>query len=138
MAFKSTHLASIIALSLSVWACAISAQTMSAPELGLRIMANRLQGNCVTCHQVSVLLDVKGIEGASGKQGNFGPSLDGVANRYTMTQLRQWVMDARQINPNTRMPPFGSIDGTILASPPRTILSVEEIDQVTAALATLR
>ncbi len=138
MALKSIRIANIIGLSLSVWGYTISAQTLSEPELGFRIMANRQQGNCITCHHVSVLLDAKGIDGASGKQGNFGPALDGVANRYSLSQLRQWVLDARQINPNTRMPPFGTLEGTNQASPPRTILSLEEIDQVAAALATLR
>lgn len=138
MALTSTHFAKGIALSISLWTAAISAQNLSDSELGLRIMANRQQGNCVTCHPISVLRDAKGIDGASGKQGNFGPSLDGVANRYSMSQLRQWVMDARRINPNTLMPPFGTIEAVSHASPPRPILSLEEIDKVTAALATLR
>ncbi len=113
-------------------------QTLSDPELGLRIMAHRQQGNCVTCHQISVLRDVNGIDGAAGKQGNFGPSLDGVGNRYSLAQLRQWVLDARRMNPNTLMPPFGTLEGTAQASPSHPILSLEEIDNVTAALATLR
>jgi len=138
MALKSTYFAIGIALGFGLWSCAISAQTLSEPELGLRIMANRQQGNCVTCHQVSILQDAKGIDGASGKQGNFGPSLDGVANRYDVAQLRQWVVDARQINPNTRMPPFGTLQDTNQPNPSRPILGLDEINKVTAALATLR
>ena len=115
-----------------------SAQTLSDAELGLRIMANRQQGNCITCHQVSALREAKGIEGAGGKQGDFGPSLDGVATRYSAKQLRQWVMDARQLSPNTLMPPFGTLDGTTQANPGRPMLSQDEIDKVTAALASLR
>lgn len=113
-------------------------QTLTDAELGLRIMANRQQGNCVTCHQVSVLRDAKGIDGAAGKQGDFGPSLDGVAKRYNLTQLRQWVVDGRKLSVNTLMPPFGTLEGTSQASPARPMLSPEEIDKVTAALATLR
>jgi L-cysteine S-thiosulfotransferase len=135
---KQRHFIHSMALSVSLCAISISAQTLSDSEQGLRIMANRQQGNCVTCHPVSVLRDAKGIDGASGKQGNFGPSLDGVAKRYTTAQLRQWVMDARQIKPNTLMPPFGTLEGISQASPPRPILSSDEIDKVTAALATLR
>ena len=134
MIFRAT----VIALGLSLWASAGTAQTLSDAELGLRIMANRQQGNCVTCHQVTVLRDAQGIDGASGKQGDFGPSLDGVGNRYSLAQLRQWVMDARKMNPNTLMPPFGTLEGTTHASPPRPMLSLEEINKVTAALATLR
>jgi sulfur-oxidizing protein SoxX len=121
-----------------LWASTGTAQTLSDAEQGLRIMVNRQQGNCVTCHQVSVLRDAKGIDGAAGKQGDFGPSLDGVATRYNTTQLRQWVMDARLLKPNTLMPPFGTLEGTTQANPARPMLTPEEIDKVTAALATLR
>lgn len=124
--------------SLCLWAISSFAQTVSDAELGLRIMANRQQGNCVTCHQVSVLRDAKGIDGASGKQGDFGPSLDGVAQRYSVAQLRQWVVDARKLSSNTLMPPFGTLEGTTQANPARPMLNLDEIDKVTAALATLR
>lgn len=133
---SGTHMC--IAVLLSLWHGMGTTQTLSDAELGLRIMANRQQGNCVTCHQVSVLRDAKGIDGAAGKQGDFGPSLDGVASRYNTTQLRQWVMDARLLKPNTLMPPFGTLEGTTQANPARPMLSTDEIDKVTAALATLR
>ncbi|PUE23600.1 sulfur oxidation c-type cytochrome SoxX [Limnohabitans sp. JirII-29] len=133
---SGTHLR--LAMLLCLWASTGTAQTLSDAEQGLRIMANRQQGNCVTCHQVSVLRDAKGIDGAAGKQGDFGPSLDGVATRYNATQLRQWVMDARLLKPNTLMPPFGTLEGTTQANPARPMLTPEEIDKVTAALATLR
>ena len=123
---------------LLVWSNACNAQSLSDAEQGLRIMANRQQGNCVTCHQVSVLRDAQGIDGSAGKQGDFGPSLDGVARRYSLAQLRQWVIDARRIRPDTLMPPFGTLDGTTQASPARPMLSPEEVDKVTAALDTLR
>jgi sulfur-oxidizing protein SoxX len=135
---NSALLPKALALCLVVTAITSTAQSLSDAELGLRIMANRQQGNCVTCHQVSVLRDAKGIDGASGKQGDFGPSLDGVAQRYSLAQLRQWVMDARKLSANTLMPPFGSLEGTTLANPARPMLSLDEIDKVTAALASLR
>ena len=133
---SGTHLR--LTMLLCLWASTGTAQTLSDAEQGLRIMANRQQGNCVTCHKVSVLRDAKGIDGAAGKQGDFGPSLDGVATRYNTTQLRQWVMDARLLKPNTLMPPFGTLEGTTQANPARPMLTPEEIDKVTAALATLR
>ena len=133
---SGTHLR--LAMLMCLWASTGTAQTLSDAEQGLRIMANRQQGNCVTCHQVSVLRDAKGIDGAAGKQGDFGPSLNGVATRYNTTQLRQWVMDARLLKPNTLMPPFGTLEGTTQANPARPMLTPEEIDKVTAALATLR
>jgi sulfur-oxidizing protein SoxX len=137
---KASRLASAISLGFGLWVNAGHAQTqgLSDAEQGLRIMANRQQGNCVTCHQVSVLRDAKGIDGAAGKQGDFGPALDGVAKRYNLAQLRQWVVDARKLSVNTLMPPFGTLEGTSQASPARPMLSPDEIDKVTAALATLR
>ena len=135
---KLIRILSSLALCLSLWTSTGTTQTLSDPEQGLRIMANRQQGNCVTCHQISVLRDAKGIDGATGKQGDFGPSLDGVANRYSLTQLREWVTDARRISRHTLMPPFGTLEGTSRASPSRPILNLEEIENVTAALATLR
>ena len=129
-----------LSIAMILWLCAWTsmAQPLTPVERGFRLMANRQQGNCVTCHQVSTLRDALDIDGAAGKQGDFGPSLDGVAKRYSVAQLRQWVSDARQISPNTLMPPFGTIEGTTYAAPSRPMLSVEEIDLVTAALATLR
>ena len=137
---SASRITPTIALCVGVWVSTGHAQTpaMSEAEQGLRIMANRQQGNCVTCHQVSVLRDANGIDGAAGKQGDFGPALDGVAKRYNLAQLRQWVVDARKLSVNTLMPPFGTLEDTSQASPARPMLSPEEIDKVTAALATLR
>ena len=135
---RLTHFSSHIALGLVLWASMGNAQTLSDVDAGWRIMVNRQQGNCLTCHQITVLRDAKGIDGAAGKQGEFGPALDGVANRYSVAQLRQWVMDARKMHPNTLMPPFGTLEGTSQANPARPILSAEDINKVTAALATLR
>jgi hypothetical protein len=61
---NSALLPKALALCLVVTAITSTAQSLSDAELGLRIMANRQQGNCVTCHQVSVLRDAKGIDGA--------------------------------------------------------------------------
>ena len=47
-------------------------------------------------------------------------------------------MDARKLSSNTLMPPFGTLEGTTQANPERPMLSADEIDKVTAALATLR
>ena len=58
-------LAALLALA-GLWGNTATAQTLSDAEQGFRIMANRQQGNCVTCHPVSVLRDAKGIDGAAG------------------------------------------------------------------------
>ena len=132
------HIQIITALYIGFLASTGNAQTVIEAEPGFRIMANRQQGNCVTCHQISVLREAKGIDGAAGKQGDFGPTLDGVASRYSVAQLRQWVIDARKLKPNTLMPPFGTLESTTQVSPARPMLGLDEVEKVTAALATLR
>jgi sulfur oxidation c-type cytochrome SoxX len=88
---------------------------------GWRILFDQRLGNCVACHSIP---DAQGKK--SGIQSTFGPALDGVASRLQADNLRQWVVDARRINPNTLMPPFG------------LILSADQIEDALAALQTLR
>jgi L-cysteine S-thiosulfotransferase len=108
-----------------------SAQAQAAAEQGLKIIASRELGNCISCHSLAGLKE-------AGRQGNFGPPLDGVGARYSAERLRQWVVDPRQFKPDTLMPPFGSINGLQRPNQARPLLSPEQIDQVTAALAASR
>ena len=87
------------------------------------------QGNCFACHA---------LPGQAGLQSSFGPTLLGVGARYNAELLRQWVTDARTLKPNTLMPPFGTTQGSVQAVRAAPILSAEEIEQVVAALQTLR
>jgi len=103
------------------------AQTDAA--LGLQILSDRSGGNCVVCHTVP---------GAAGPASDFGPPLSGVGGRYSADQLRQWVTDARQMKPDTLMPPFGTTQDTHIANRAAPLLSTEQIRQVVAALQTLR
>ena len=104
-----------------------AAQAQTAAEQGLKIIASRELGNCISCHSLAGLKE-------AGRQGNFGPPLDGVGARYSAERLRQWVVDARQFKPDTLMPPFGSMAGLQRPNQPWPMLSQEQIDQVTAAL----
>ncbi len=99
------------------------AQDVVQRERGFRIIADQRLGNCMACHSVP---DAQGKK--SGTQSTFAPPLDGVASRYDAATLRQWVADARLINPQTMMPPFASMG----------ILSAAQIDDVLAALLTLK
>ena len=103
--------------------------TLASQAPGLRIMGDLNQGNCTSCHVVP---------GLSGVAGRFGPSLEGVASRWTPQQLRQWVFDARVLRPNTLMPPFGTLEGLHSPWPKQPILSTEQIDQVVRTLETFR
>ena len=95
-------------------------QTPSAAN-GWRILLEQRLGNCMACHSIPNEQGKK-----TGIQSTFAPALDGVASRYNPETLRQWVVDARKINPETLMPPFG------------LILSPEQISDALAALQTLR
>lgn len=88
---------------------------------GWRILLEQRLGNCVACHSIPNEQGKK-----TGVQSTFAPALDGVAGRYSPEKLQQWVVDARKINPDTLMPPFG------------LILSSEQIRDALAALKTLR
>jgi L-cysteine S-thiosulfotransferase len=129
---QGTGSIALLALSALLAACAqlpVAAPAASAPSLnstaslaqGWRILFDQRSGNCVACHSIP---DQKGAR--NGIQSTFAPALDGVATRYSAAQLRQWVVDARKINPNTLMPPFGAM------------LSEQQVTDVLAALQTLR
>jgi sulfur oxidation c-type cytochrome SoxX len=98
---------------------------------GFGVMFDQRGGNCVACHSIP---DASGKK--SGLQSSFAPPLDGVASRYSKELLVQWVVDARNIHPNTLMPPFG-VD---LKSPRAAgrLLTDAQIADVVAALQTLR
>ena len=117
----------VLALACALLAGAVWAQ--STAEQGFRIMASGTTGNCVACHS---------LPGQTGVGSNFGPSLARVGTRYNADELRQWVTDARLIKPDTLMPPFGTTQGTKEPIRAQSILSLDEIDHVVAALQTLR
>jgi L-cysteine S-thiosulfotransferase len=98
-------------------------------EQGFRLMNTMSGGNCLACHS---------LPNQKGSASTFAPSLNQVGKRYTTDELRQWVTDARQIKPDTLMPPFGTTAGTHRAIVSQSILSAEDIDHIVAALQTLR
>lgn len=108
---------SFILLScLVVCACSNVDPNMAKPNEstlsgGKKIAFTFEQGNCLACHVIA--------EGDS--PGNIGPELKALPLRFKdKTQLRQFIWDATQFNPNTSMPPFGK----------NKILSDAEINQV--------
>jgi len=96
------------------------------PQAGFEWITNKQVGNCIACHDVP---------GVSGMVSSFGPSLKGVGSRLSRQALTQWVEDARKINPDTLMPPFGTTEGLSKTNPPRVILTKSQIDQVVDTLA---
>ena len=112
------------------------------PAEGASIVGSKKKGNCVACHQVSALPDVP-------FQGNVGPSLDGVADRWNEAELRGILVDAKKTFPDTVMPSFHKIGGYIRPGKGFTgkaakeselepLLSAQQIEDVVAFLKTLK
>lgn len=81
------------------------------------VVINRRKGNCMACHQIAGIAS-----------GNIAPPLVSMKQRFPdKAKLRAQINDARQLNPDTVMPPFG----------PHKILSQDEIDKVVEFVLTL-
>jgi len=103
-------------------------------EKGQKWFVSRKLGNCLACHQVSSLA-------SQPFHGEIGPSLDGVAERYTEAQLRMQVVNAKVINPDTIMPAFYRTDGLHLVLKKfagKPILDAGQVEDVVAYLKTLK
>ncbi|NBX55937.1 MAG: sulfur oxidation c-type cytochrome SoxA [Betaproteobacteria bacterium] len=94
-------------------------------DLGWRIITERALGNCGACHAWQT---------PPASTSTFAPPLDGVALRYSATQLRQWLVDARHLRPDTLMPVFGSLTGLRQPAPAHAVLDAGQIDAVVQAL----
>lgn len=99
---------------------------------GREIVADRALSACLLCHS--------GPFPAPYLQGNIGPPLDGVADRLTVEEIRQRLVDPARFNPDTVMPAYGKIENlnrTGQAWRGRPILTAAQIDDVVAFLSTL-
>ncbi|MBS1302037.1 sulfur oxidation c-type cytochrome SoxX [Loktanella sp. SALINAS62] len=107
---------------------------------GMVVMTNRGKGNCIACHQVTALEEFP-------FHGEVGPSLDGVADRWTESDLRGIVANAKMAFPGTMMPAFYKTEGYIrpgddytgkaAQEPLAPILTAQEVEDVVAYLMTL-
>ena len=103
------------------------------PEAGKEILRDSTRASCLICHSISSLPD--------RDQGTIGPALDGVALLYDADDLRQRIMDARRISPQTIMPPYHATDGLFRVGEKwkgRTIYAPQDVEDVVAYLMTLR
>ena len=104
------------------------------PANGRKLAINRKKGNCLACHVISDLKD-------QPFHGNIGPSLDGVAGRYSEGELRLRLVDATKLNDDTIMPAFYRADGFHRVKKKfkgKTVLTAQEVEDVLAYLLTLK
>lgn len=108
---------------------------------GAEIM-NKGAGNCIACHQVSDLAHLP-------FHGEIGPPLDGVADRWTVPELRGIVANAKVMFPDSRMPSFYKTEGFVRLGDAFTgkahgdgevqpLLTAQQIEDVVAYLLTLK
>jgi L-cysteine S-thiosulfotransferase len=112
------------------------------PEEGLKVFTSR------RARQLRGLPYGDGASRQRGFHGNVGPSLDGVADRWTEADLRGIVANAKNVYDGTIMPAFYKTSGFIrpgegftskpAAEPLPPMLSAEQIEDVVAYLMTLK
>ncbi len=103
------------------------------PVQGKAVFLDRELGHCILCHQVRSL--------DAPFQGNIGPDLSTVADRFSLEELRNKVVDPSTTNPETTMPAYHRTSGLVQVTPEyrgKPILSRAELDDLVAYLATLR
>jgi sulfur-oxidizing protein SoxX len=103
-------------------------------QRGKKIVSDSHLGNCLACHQ----LPIPGIEA----YGTIGPSLNGIASRFTEPQIRIRIVDTRNINPMSIMPGFYR-DPRLINRPAKryqgkTFLTAQQVEDVIAYLVTLK
>lgn len=111
------------------------------PAAGAEIM-NKGAGNCIACHQVSALSHL-------AFHGEIGPPLDGVADRWSVAELRGIVANAKVMFEGSLMPSFYKTEGFIRLGDAYTgdahgggdvqpLLTAQQIEDVVAFLVTLK
>jgi sulfur-oxidizing protein SoxX len=103
------------------------------PARGRALIVTRDAANCVLCHAVT--------DSAVRYSGNVGPSLDGVARRLTVAQLRLRVADNLRVDPDSIMPSYyrtENLDRVASVYLGKPILDAGQVEDIVAYLATLK
>ncbi len=101
---------------------------------GRKVFANRKQGNCLACHVNSEMPE-------HSFHGEVGPSLDGVADRWTDAELRGILVNSKNTFEDSIMPSFYRLENgvrTLKKFQGKTILSAQQVEDVLAYLQTLK
>ncbi len=101
------------------------------PDRGYAVVV-RQTSTCVLCHA--------GPFPNPHLQGTIGPDLHGVGARLDADAIRERLVDASRMNPDTVMPSFGVVASVRVGAAWRgkPILSPQEIEDATAYLAGLK
>lgn len=104
------------------------------PAKGKDVAINRKLGNCLACHAISDISE-------QPFHGEVGPTLDGVAGRYSEAQLRLLMVDSKKVFEGTIMPAFYKAEGFYRVRKDfdgKSILTAEQVEDVVAYLMTLK
>ncbi len=105
------------------------------PAEGRKTFADRKLGNCLACHTNS-------DQSEQLFHGNVGPSLDGVAGRWSKEQLRAILVNSKAVfGKQTVMPGFYSLEvGQDVRKDlvGKTILTAGQVESIVAYLSTLK
>ena len=103
--------------------------------VGAMVFKNRRQGNCLACH-------VNSDQANELFQGEVGPPLDGVADRWTPEEMRAILVNSKAVfGEQTIMPGFYTLEvGKDVRKDlvGKTILSAEDVENIIAYLTTLK
>lgn len=100
---------------------------------GRKVFANRKLGNCLACHANTELSE-------QAFHGEVGPSLDGVADRWSEAELRGIISNAKMTFEGTIMPGFYKVSGfyrNMEKFDGKSVLTAQEVEDVLAYLQTL-
>ncbi len=104
------------------------------PAAGRKAFLNRKQGNCLACHVNSDMAD-------QPFHGEVGPSLDGVATRWSEAELRGIVSNSKKTFEGTIMPAFYIDSGynrPLDKFAGKSILTAQQVEDIVAYLMTLK
>lgn len=104
------------------------------PAAGRKVFSNRKQGNCLACHMNADMPE-------ESFHGEVGPTMDGVADRWSEAELRGIVANSKMMFEGTIMPRFYIDSGytrPLDNFAGKSILSAQQVEDVVAYLMTLK
>ena len=101
---------------------------------GREVFANRKQGNCLACHTNTDWSE-------QSFHGEVGPTMDGVADRWSEAELRGIVTNSKNMFEGTIMPAFyidSGYERPLDDFAGKSILTAQQVEDVVAYLMTLK